>query len=48
MNIIQYKRSNIYITLAPSLTGLISHYKYGTYIIFTQSQIIIVTLHINI
>ena len=48
MKIIKYKISNIYITLAPSLTGLISHYKYGTYIIFTQSQIIIITLHIHI
>ena len=37
MNIIKYKTSNIYTTLAPSLTRLISHYKYGTYIIFTQS-----------
>ena len=36
MNIIKYKTSNIYTTLAPSLTMLISHYKYGTYIIFTQ------------
>ena len=40
MNIIKYKTSNIYTTLAPSLTRLISHYKYGTYIIFTQSQIL--------
>ena len=37
MNIIKYKTSNIYITLAPSLTGrinAINHYTYGTYIIF--------------
>ena len=36
--------------LAPSLTRLIynSHYKYGTYIIFTQSQIIKITLYICI
>ena len=36
MNIIKYKTINIYITLAPSLTGLISHYTYGTlYNIYT-------------
>ena len=36
MNIIKYKTINIYITLAPSLTGLINHYKYGTlYNIYT-------------
>ena len=36
MNIIKYKTSNIYITLAPSITRLISHYKYGTlYNIYT-------------
>ena len=36
MDIIKYKTSNIYIALAPSHTGLISHYKYGTlYNIYT-------------
>ena len=35
MNIINTKQET-YITLAPSLTGLISHYKYGTlYNIYT-------------